>query len=285
MEILKTLEFEDNQKVIETSLATLRETARYRDPGNGKLPLEHFEVFDSIGNIISKSNQEFNQDKVFISKAGVINPRQIEVDVRDDLESIYDTRGCIVRDIIGSFSFLGKNHMDSVSRLTLAVGYSIRGIEIAYGQRVFACSNLSIFGERYLRNFGKDAISFSRMMEILSLWLERATDIRQEDMRVFTFLDENRIDTQTKLQEVLGDLLIMATRKNNERGVTSPMNVSQVSQFAQKLLPQVQKGGEISMWDWYNSATNILTHQQTISNVHHNISQFGTYLQNKFNLN
>lgn len=279
---MKTIEFEKDQKVMSIDFETLKESADY-DRGK-KFPKSHFEVIEDIMSLMSEEHHYPELVELFIAKNGVIYPKEREVSYRNDIDTIYDTRGVQITNLIAKINMLGNLTNDTSSQ-SLAISFNKSGIEFAFGANVSVCGNMTIFGEDHLQNYGKDSIDYEKMWEIIILWIKTAEHRRNRDLAI---IEKMKLITFPNVLEevrnIIGYFHEMFIRDAN----ACPLRQGRINDVHRGLIAGYEEAIEnqeaFNLWDMFNVFTQVSSHQDVIENRIANTTAIGKYFIDRYNL-
>lgn len=226
----------------------LSQTIKARDIGR-KRNIEHFEVLEHIGGLLSKYNLDFEFKPISASKGTMIE-RVEEQYGKNALEAAYLTK---------VFANIHINNWKSngISN-EIRMNYNEKGMELSFGKVVLVCSNgMTAFRGDVINTYGKDKVSHEQAMELLKSWIITA----EEKNKMYDDLIQgmrNQPVIKDVLTELIGDLEILAVKQAYCKGDTAPFNIGQVSSFTRALMDQAEDVKPIeTVWDMYNVGTNL----------------------------
>lgn len=275
---MKTLEFKD--KVETLTLNELQETIESSSVGNltKTLPVEHHQLFNDIGEILDKRNIPIQYDTIYA--AGGKYAKRIK---RVEQELGEKALGATWLQKVTGQIFLPNTYANDQMKPSIAISYHERGIQVAFGQNITVCSNMTILSTtNKLQTYGPNSIEYKRMLELMDKWL-----IEIEEKVVF---DHNKIESmqQKEIKEpeviipyLIGILQMKAVRKNYiDTSIEAPLNISQVNRFSRDYMTGSEKEKPIeNVWDLYNVGTNIIKPQNSdITNMIDQNIAFGEFV-------
>ena len=280
--MLEQIVFENNERTMPIGLDTLINSSDY-DRGK-KFPRSHHEILTDVQNIMTAEGYENELSELYIAKSGVILPKEREVAFRTDINTIYDTRGVQITNLVAKIN-MGGVLADDESSQSFALAFNKNGIEVSFGTNIRVCSNMTILGDGHLKNFGADSIEFDKMLEIVRLWVKTSEERRASDKAIikrmkkitFTnFLKESR--------EIIGHFNEMLIRDGNN----APLRQGRITDVHRSLLERydksIQFGESFNLWDMFNVFTEASSHQEVLENVIGNSAAIGQYFVDKYNL-
>ena len=274
--------------VQEITLDQLRVTADERtarqDYMNG---IAHYQLFDRISEIVEKGNLQFNVDKIYAAdNKNKVLPGVTVLPFAQEKYGMGSLESHILRRVTGKICI--SNFEDEESNGSLAVSFHQQGIQIAFGQNVKICSNMSIFGENLIYSYGQNGMPIDKMFNVISDWISNFEEMRKIDVDLMNKMKNILIDPEKALPELIGNLQIEAVnsayRKSN---VVPPLNISQISQFTKNALDKVDdlNGSMTSLWQLYNLATELHKPGATdFPNILPANKNFGNFILRNFKL-
>ena len=243
------------------SLDDLRVTADERtsrqDYMNG---IAHYQLFDRIAEIVDKGNLNFHIDKIFAAdNKNKVLPGVTILPFAQEKYGIGSLESHILRRVTGKINIF--NEEDDESNGSVAISFHQQGIQVAFGQNVKICSNMSIFGENLLYSYGTNSMPIEKMFNVISDWMAKFQEMRAFDMGVINRMKNILVDPLEELPKLIGKLQIEAVnsayRKSN---IIPPLNISQISKFTENALNKFEEehiGEMMSLWKLYNIATEL----------------------------
>lgn len=166
------------------------------------------------------------------------------------------------------------NFDDDTYTTNLCVAYHQKGIQIAGGNNVKICHNQTMLGTRDFfvstyseRGNGREANlpTSKELIPIVGKWLDtieqRVVDERNRIERM-----KQVILTDEQIFTLLGMLMSIRTAVDSKYGILRdnevyrknpvyPLNSTQLNQFTEKIMLKRIEQGELSLWDFYDTAT------------------------------
>jgi glycine cleavage system H lipoate-binding protein len=282
--MIKQIVFEKGEKVKRIDMETLRQSADYQRQGS-KFPVSHHVLLGNILNLMEEANLPGKVSEIYISKNGVILPKEREVAFRTDIDSIYDTRGIMMENVIARIDMTSL--ADEESNQSIAINFNKTGIEIAMGTNIMVCSNMTIFGDTYLKNHGKDSTNFDQMLDIIKLWVRTAEERRLDDLRMIETMKKVTFSGNfiKESREIIGHFNEMLILDPNG----APLRQGRITEVHRGLLNGYNKSVEdrkdFTLWDMFNVFTEASTHQDVVENRLSNSAAIGKYFVDRYALN
>jgi len=276
----KEIIFDDKQKVMNITLEELQATADY--VGEKKHEISHHKIFSDMMMDLQSRGFKAKLDQLFISKNGIINPTELQVQRSKDLQSVNDINGIIIRNVIGRINIEGKEFDDGDTNQQIAISYNKSGVAMAMGANVQICSNLSIFGGQMVANYGQGQMPMMRMLEIMGSWIQNMKMVRMRDLAIHKALKAHEIDPTTEVDQVIGNLHRLVEMNIRNSKVVAPLSHSRIHDIQRGML---EHSGEMATaYDFFMAATNVSTHQDIIENRLPNTSALGLYFQKRYGI-
>lgn len=281
--MLKQIVFQKDERVMPIDIDTLINSSDY-DRGK-KFPKSHHEILTDVMNIMTAEGYQHELSELYISKSGVIPPKEREVAFRTDIDSIYDTRGIQITNLIAKINMQGElTNKDSSQSFALSINKN--GIEVSFGTNISICSNMTIFGDSHLKNFGADSIDFDKMFEIIRLWIKTSKKRRENDLRI---IEQMKLVTFTNFlkesREIIGHFNELLIRDGN----TAPLRQARITDVHRNLLDQydksIQFGETFNLWNMFNVFTQASSSQDVLENIIGNSVAVGKFFVERYNLN
>jgi predicted metal-binding transcription factor (methanogenesis marker protein 9) len=183
---------------------------------------------------------------------------------------------------------------DKERSMSIAISCQEKGITVAFGQNVWACTNQCVFGEKVMQTFGKNSTPYDKMLEVLRQYMVRFDEIKQEEEDIIQEMNNIRID-HVEMLSLVGDLYIQSRKNNIEASHGGDiMNVSEMGKFIDTIITSPTEGEvdlmsskfDMNLWDFYNHATKVLNplHNNDPVNVLRPIGNLSKYLLNRFDI-
>lgn len=258
----QSFDFEFN-KVEEMDLATLRRSHRENTPNGDPIRgLYHFQVIERIGTLCQKHGLNYQIEEIFAAQNR--NKTQPGVVVLPRVEEQYGAKAVeahILRRIYTTIRI--DNGEDDELTTTLAIAFHQDGLQVAIGPCVKICHNQCILSaDRKVADYGKDKVSTEQVFSIVDDWLGNFSSQMTEDRNRIQRLKAKTVTIQ-ELYTYLGLLTAMrVAHDSSDRALSSkvdtyPLNQSQISDFAERVLKLIQQKKTLTAWDLYNAATEL----------------------------
>jgi hypothetical protein len=157
---------------------------------------------------------------------------------------------------------------DDENTTNLAIAFHQKGIQVGFGNMVKICHNQCMLGaDNYVATYGErgtgrgNGTSLPEMLEIVKSWLVDARHIIVRDRERMARMKEVVL-TAEQILTTIGMLTAIRVKcdtpnKDIREARVYPLNQSQISKFTESLLIKQHHNGQITLWDLYNSATDL----------------------------
>lgn len=261
MENLEFLDFE-SQRVQEITLSQLERTHKENDIYG--LPLKgiyHYQLINEIMELCKSENFDVEIYDLFAAhnrdrtQPGVVLLPQVEA-----IHGKGAVEAHVLRRVYANIRI--KNFDDDEMTTNLAVAFHQRGIQIGFGNNVKICHNQCMLGNgQFLETYGKNSIEIDGIIPTVHEWLKTAEQrILNERERINRM--KETILTPEQIYTIIGLLTAVRVAKDTRykeisTNETYPLNQSQISQFTEDILLRNHRNGQVTLWDVYNSATEL----------------------------
>jgi hypothetical protein len=143
----------------------------------------------------------------------------------------------------------------------ICFSYHDKGLEIAFGNNVWDCSNMCIFGSNVIRTYGPNKISeYKDFLDVFREWSTNLEAMNKADQEIITAMKESFV-TGDDMLWFIGKLLACAVASNSGLKVIAPLNVTDVSSVTRGLLDMkvtiFAPENTITLWQFYNCLTYV----------------------------
>lgn len=237
---------------------TYRENDVYGKPLKG---IYHYDLIHQVQHIANMHGLDAQINEIFAAQnkdrnePGVVILPQIEaVHGKNAVEAH------VLRRVYCNINLKGLE--DETYTANLAIAFTQQGIEIAFGNMVRVCHNQCImFKEKYVKNFGYGKMSIQGMFDKVKEWMREANQHIMEERRRIEQMKQIILKPEQVLQ-IIGNLTAIrvahdSSNKDIRNSDTYPLNQTQISQFTEMLLIRQFEVHQITLWDIYNTATEL----------------------------
>lgn len=254
---MRTLNFTEN-KVEYLTLDELKQTINEHNTGskpfNGIL---HTEFYDRTIDILERNRVNYVVDNIAATDSK--NRIMPGVSVIPAFEAQYGKGALethLLRRVFGKITF--PDYADEGHGSGIALNFHQSGLEMAYGNNVWVCSNLNIYGQNFVRTYGENSVHRDKMFEVMENWIHKLDDFRKNDLRVIECMQETRV---VNGHAVIGLLLEEAVKQAYiDSKHDAPLNIGQCSVFTRNVLKDYKEvlNAPISVYSMQNIASNII---------------------------
>lgn len=157
---------------------------------------------------------------------------------------------------------------DAETTTNLAIAFHQKGIQVGFGPNVKICHNQCMLSPQlYIASYGDKGTGRGNGADIQTIlstvrgWLENAKLLVDNDRARIERM-KNTIVTSDQMLMIIGQLTAMrvkadTSRKTIHENITYPLNQSQITTFTEDMLEAYARGGKVTAWDIYNSATEL----------------------------
>lgn len=274
----------EKEKVLPISLEVLEQTQTLLEY-DGRLPqnqpVKHYEFIHNIQDILSK-NYMIEQEPIFVTNAAA---KRIPI---LDPEKVGTPASWLFQRLVTRINIQGDQFSDAESNANIAIGFTDKGIQVAFGQNVRICSNQCIFGGRYMSTYGPQRMPFEKMLEVIKEYSHTLPEIREHDLQMLRAMKAVQVN-DVQVKELIGDLHLRAVKQAyfNDPTNIAPMNVGHVSAFSKHVgqrLPGLYSGlGEnaavTTLYDLYNDGTQIFKPERSeMTTLWEDVNNWGEYI-------
>lgn len=277
--------FEEKEKVKTIDLETLRATASLAEH-SGRLPaskpVEHHQFIDMVGDRLRGSNHLYRLDPIYVSK------NESKRIMLLDTEKVGTPQSYLFERLITRLQItdpaLSTDHYNSA----IAIGYTEKGLQVAFGTNVHICSNMSIFGSRYMSTYGPSKLPFEKMIDLIEKYIQELPKIAEHDFQLFEKMNNIQL-TDANIMNVLGKMQVNAVQNTYFAGQNNGLNISQTTAFTKGLIADhadVLHDASLSLFDFYNIGTQILHPDRAYdtSSVWEDTAAWGNFVVNEFDV-
>ena len=248
-------------------------------------PVAHYELIDSLQQILKDAGQEPELDHIYVTNQGGSTALR-NIEEQHGEKNILEA--WLLRKVTGKIKL--PNLMDGESGCAIAFAYHDKGIDVSFGQNVHDCSNMCIFGSNVLHTYGKyQNVNYEKMLSIVNDWAQNAEQLRKNDLALIQSMKMITVTSEQMLQ-FTGKLLVLANAVNMGKKAVAPLNVTSVSEVVRGLLKDNEEvfrsGNTLTLWQFYNYMTAIMKadHNQDITTLLTDIVNLGNMMVHEFSV-
>ena len=259
----------------------LLESVEWSD-AKGKLPdsrpVEHHElllgVYERMKTFFNKGKLSFSPWKIIADEGGAIRVMWPKERGECPLDHYMFTR------LVAMLDF--KVGDDEDYGMCVAVSYNEKGISIAYGGKVWACNNQSIFGDNLVSTYGDSKMPYGQMMEMVKHWGATMEEKIEREMR-YKYVLESVVLPAGVIMEIFGNLHVMAVGSVSQASVS--MGITQVSEMIRNYL-RAERKDQYSCWEVINWGTDVSRPEDCgdMSKALHKVRAFCDYVYDNYAL-
>lgn len=257
--------FDFNQNKVQTlSIEQLERTNKEHDVyGNPLMGIYHCELLRQLEELAVRSGLHVEYDEIFAANGGpggnpgvVLLPQQEEKYGERAVEA-HVLRRVYANMIIHDFD------TDEL-RTQMAVSFHQDGIQVGFGNQVYVCHNLTMLSANLsAMTYGKNKMDIPMLLRTVRSWLDNAGHHIEADREQIRRMKQIAVSYEQNCM-MLGALTIQRvkhdTRLSSIRdGADYPLNSSQINRLTESLEVIYKRADykEISLWQWYNAATEM----------------------------
>ncbi len=263
----KFLDFEKEQTqsvTLEQLEMTHRENDVYGKPLKG---IYHFELMNSVIGLCKDAGYDVEVYDLFAAQnrdrnqPGVVLLPQVE-----EIKGERSIEAHILRRVYANIRI--KDFDNEENTTNLAVAFHQKGIQVGFGRNVKICHNQCMLNPSlYAATYGEgrrsnaDKVTPTDLLDIVKSWLVDARRLVVEDDEKIAKMHDTIVPAE-QLFLMIG--MLTAARVKSDTKIKEirssevyPLNQSQISQFTEDMLVQYNKQNSVTLWDVYNSATNL----------------------------
>jgi hypothetical protein len=137
------------------------------------------------------------------------------------------------------------------------------GIQIAFGENINVCDNLTAYGKFHFSTYGNSKVGFDEGMQLLNHWLQNFSKIHEAHLETIERLREVEVD-KARFRGMIGHLFERAVAFNTGQQVFAPMNQTEVAAMVRQGMETLQKEDRLlTGWEIMNWGTHILKPQSS----------------------
>lgn len=264
----------------------LRQTLSIAD-FDGKMPeaapIMHYELVDRLLELANKTGIKTELGPLCIKEAYCNKIKDSNNDPKN--YRVNRIAGKIYFDLHGT---VGNDSLRPAIAFVYVYDGSLKGIQLAFGEQVFACDNNTIFG-KFTYSTNKSLYSrtpFEQGFQLLSTVIEKTEKIHNVMISRLNELNQIEI-TKSVIDEMIGDLYTKAVLRNDGVKLIAPLNVTEIGKMVRYGFdrnPINQTSGRIiTAWDIMNWGTEVLKPERTdMTNLLNDTASFNDYIASRF---
>lgn len=258
----------EKEKTQPLTLQMLERTHRENDVyGNPLKGIYHFQLIHEILQMAKEIGYNVEVYDLFAAQnrdrtqPGVVKLPQVEQQFGQNAVEAHILRRVYANIRITDFD-------DAETTTNLAIAFHQKGIQVGFGPNVKICHNQCMLSPQlYIASYGDKGTGRGNGADIQTIlstvrgWLENAKLLVDNDRARIERM-KNTIVTSDQMLMIIGQLTAMrvkadTSRKTIHENITYPLNQSQITTFTEDMLEAYARGGKVTAWDIYNSATEL----------------------------
>lgn len=257
--------FDFNQKKVQTlSIEQLERTNKEHDVyGNPLMGIYHCELLRQLEELAMRSGLRVEYDEIFAANGGpggnpgvVLLPQQ---------EQKYGERAVEAHVLRRVYANMVIRDFDTDELTTqMAVAFHQDGIQVGFGNQVRVCHNLTMLSKNLsAATYGKNKVDIPCLLQTVRSWLDNAGHHIEADREQIRRMKQIAVSYEHNCM-MLGALTIQRVKHDTRLSAIRdsadyPLNSSQINRLTEslELIYNRANYGEISLWQWYNAATEL----------------------------
>ena len=254
----------EKEKTQPLTLQMLERTHRENDVyGNPLKGIYHFQLIHEILQMAKEIGYNVEVYDLFAAQnrdrtqPGVVKLPQVEQQFGQNAVEAH-----ILRRVYANIRITDFDDADTTTNL--AIAFHQKGIQVGFGPNVNQCM---LSPQLYIASYGDKGTGRGNGADIQTIlstvrgWLENAKLLVDNDRARIERM-KNTIVTSDQMLMIIGQLTAMrvkadTSRKTIHENITYPLNQSQITTFTEDMLEAYARGGKVTAWDIYNSATEL----------------------------
>jgi hypothetical protein len=243
---------------------THRENDVYGNPLRG---IYHFQLIETVLDMAKEIGYDVEVYDLFAAQnrdktmPGVVKLPQVEAQYGKNAVEAH-----ILRRVYANVRI--KDFDDAETTTNLAIAFHQKGIQVGFGPNVKICHNQCMLSaQRYIASYGDKGTGrgggadIETILRTVREWLENAKTFIDADREKIARMKATEVSADQMLM-IIGTLTAMrvkadTSRKSIRECITYPLNQAQITTFTEDMLEAYTRGGKVTAWDIYDSATNL----------------------------
>ena len=258
----------EKEKTQALTLEMLSRTHRENDVyGNPLKGIYHFQLLNNVLDMAKEIGYDVEVYDLFAAQnrdrmtPGVVKLPQVEAQFGQNAVEAH-----ILRRVYANIRI--KDFDDAETTTNLAVAFHQKGIQVGFGPNVKICHNQCMLSPQlYIASYGDKGTGrgggadIETILRTVRQWLENAKTFVENDRRRIEQMKQTVV-TADQMLMIIGQLNALRVKADTSRklireNITYPLNQAQITTFTEDMLCAYAKGGKVTAWDIYDSATNL----------------------------
>lgn len=257
--------FDFNKNKVQTiSIEQLEHTNKEHDVyGNPLLGIYHCELLRQLETLARQSGLTVEYDEIFAANGGsTSNPGVV---LLPDREKRFGERSVEAHTLRRVYANMVIRDFDTEEFTTqMAVSFHQEGIQVGFGNQVRICHNLTMMSAKNTAyTYGKEKVDIPALLQTVRSWLSNAEQHIMADREQIRRMKEIAVSYEQNCM-MLGALTIQRVKHDTRiadirDSADYPLNSTQINRLTEQLecLFRAAQYHEISLWQWYNAATEL----------------------------
>lgn len=290
------LDFEKNKTqslTFDQLKVTYKENDVYGNPLRG---IYHYELINTIIQLCSMRNYDASLFDLFAAQnkdklaPGVVLLPQVEEQYGERAINAH-----ILRRVYANIKLTDFD--DDENTTAIAIAFHQKGIQVGFGNMVRVCHNLCMLGaEQYVSTYSEkgygrgNGVDIDTLLKTVAMWLETAQQRVIDERFKIERMKNFRINAN-EVFKIIGMLTAIRVKydtkdaKIRDNKFIYPLNQAQIAVFTEQLLKNYDLNNEITLWDVYNTATNLYkAESMEIPNIIPQNRAFVKFLNDTYNI-
>lgn len=142
---------------------------------------------------------------------------------------------------------------------TIAISYNERGLEVAFGENVWACTNMNIFGGSRFATYGANKRDYNHIKDLLKEYTTTTVERHTRNVELISKLNEVELDVprQRELQAMLFEKAVEFNGKTGDV-LNITQNVRMTEEILKRRLKKENTESNFTAWDFTQAGTEHL---------------------------
>lgn len=273
----------DDRKIATLSLEQFMLSGRLEDPNK---PEEErvwdkpHDFFVKVQDILNEMKIPFHFGDIYVSRKGadyLSDPLQKNVPKTELKRWAFST--LVTRIVLDTPEQANLRDFNPA----IGIGFTEQGVQVCLGTEVRVCSNMSIFGDYFIKSYGQDGMAMTDMFAEMVKWLEEVDKIQKENIRILEKLKGIMITSRGGIQRLIGQLSLARELTMAGWPHHAPMDKDEIADFQKRVISKygdlIDENRTMDLCELYNICTNILTHsERNLHNKWEDVFEMGEFI-------